>query len=320
MAEIKLMQTILITGGTGLIGSALSKMLLEKKYAVIILTRQTQNENHKLQSTNLSYATWNIKEQTIDEEAIKRADHLIHLAGANVAEKRWSVKRKKEIFQSRVDSSALLVRALKEIPNKVKTVVSASGIGWYGEDPSIPNLQPYKETDPAAPGFLGETCQAWEESIQPITLLGRRLVKLRTGIVLAREGGAFPQFKRPVKFGMATILGGGSQVMSWIHIEDLCRMYLHVIEREPISGTFKAVAPNPISNKTFMIQLAERVRGRFYIPVHVPVFSLKLMLGEMSIEVLKSTTVSDQKIRHSGFQFLFPSAEAALGQLIKDPK
>jgi len=311
------MQTILITGGTGLIGSALSKMLAQKGYDIIILTRRHAASGLRHPQPGIAYSEWNIQNQTIDNEVVKKSDCIIHLAGANIAEKRWSAKRKKEIFQSRVDSSALLVKVLKEIPNKVRTVVSASAIGWYGEDPSIPNAEAFKETDPAAPGFLGETCKAWEESIQPVALLGKRLVKLRTGIVLSNEGGAFPQFKQPVKFGMAAILGSGKQVMSWIHIEDLCRMYLYAIEQELINGAFNAVAPNPVDNKTFVLKLAERMRGRFFIPIHVPAFALKLVLGEMSIEVLKSSTVSNQKIRHAGFQFLFSSAEAALGQLIK---
>ncbi|HYJ38115.1 MAG TPA: TIGR01777 family oxidoreductase [Chitinophagaceae bacterium] len=307
------MQTILITGGTGLVGTALTKLLLEKKYDVIVLTRQKPELGES--TPGIQYSEWNVEKQTIEEEAIKRADHIIHLAGANIAEKRWSESRKREIANSRTSSSALLVKALKEIPNKVRTVVSASAIGWYGED--TPNGKSFKEDDPPAPGFLGESCKAWEESLEPVKQLGKRLVKLRTGIVLSNRGGALPEFRRPLKFGMASILGSGKQMVSWIHIEDLCRMYCFAIEHQQLEEATNAVSPHPVSNKNLVLELAKKSKGNFFIPLHVPSFVLKIVLGEMSIEVLKSTTVSNQKIKQAGFKYLFPTLDAALTHLIK---
>jgi uncharacterized protein (TIGR01777 family) len=305
--------TVLITGGTGLIGTQLSNLLVQRGYSVIILSRGLPAQNRR--TTGVEYAQWDINQQKIDESAIKKTDHIIHLAGANIGDKRWSKKRKLEIVESRVQPSALLVKVLREIPNRVQSVISASAIGWYGEDQQ--GGEAFIESDPAAPGFLGETCKAWEESIDPVTQLGKRLVKIRTGIVLSNDGGAFPEFKRPVKFGFAAILGNGKQKISWIHIADLCALYCFALENEELRNAINGVSPHPISNKSFTIQLAKKMKGNFYVPVYIPAFALKLVLGEMSIEVLKGTSVSNQKIRQAGFRYTFPTIESALGDLVK---
>lgn len=306
------METILITGGTGMIGKALTQMLTAKGYGVIILSRSKK----KSDQPNVSFAVWDVEKQTIEVDAIKKADHIIHLAGANVAEKRWTENRKQEILESRTMSGALLVKALKENENKVKTVVSSSAIGWYGPDNKESAKNGFEETEPYYDDFLGNTCFQWEESTKKIEALGKRLVYLRTGIVLDNDGGALKEFKKPLQFGIAAILGSGKQIISWIHIEDLCRMYIYTIENN-ISGVFNAVAPNPVSNKTLTVELAKKLRGKTYIPIHVPSFVLKIGLGEMSIEVLKSATVNADKIRNKGFKFLYPSLDAALNELVK---
>jgi uncharacterized protein (TIGR01777 family) len=303
------MNTVLITGGTGMIGTRLTKLLIEKGYAVIILTRSTAEVKHRL--PGVSYARWDINKQTIDSDAIANADHIIHLAGAGVADKRWTATRKQEIVNSRTQSSTLIVKALKEIPNKVTTIVSASAIGWYGPDTILSKKNGFTEDAKADTAFLGETCRLWEESIQPAEQPGRRLVKLRTGIVLSNDGGALAEFKKPLKSFVAAIIGDGKQVVSWIHIDDLCFMYLSAIENENINGVYNAVAPNPVTNKELVLSLAKKMRGNFFIPMHVPAFALKIILGEMSIEVLKSATVSSQKIQSTGFGFSYPTIEAA---------
>jgi uncharacterized protein (TIGR01777 family) len=256
-----------------------------------------------------------VDKQTIDEDAIKKADYIIHLAGAGVADKRWTEKRKKEIIESRTLSSALLVKALAEIPNNVKAVISASATGWYGaDDKKFRGKKGFTEDAPADKEFLGETCRLWEESISPVERLGKRLVKLRTGIVLSNDGGALKEFKKPIKAGVAAVLGNGKQIVSWIHIDDLCRMFIYSIQKD-VRGVYNAVAPNPISNKELIIGLATKMKGSFYIPLHVPAFIIKLVFGELSIEVLKSVTVSSNKVREAGFTFLFPSIEVALDDL-----
>ena len=303
------MDTVIITGGTGLIGTALTKLLTSRGYKVIILSRKKHASNG-----DVSYALWDLKTSFIDPAAIKEADHIIHLAGAGVADKRWSKKRKTEIINSRVDSGKLIVKTLTEVENKIKTVVSASGMGWYGPDKN--SKKPFVETDPPYDDFLGTTCKLWEDSTKPVVQSGKRLVHLRTGIVLSTNGGAFREFLKPFKAGVAAILGSGKQVVSWIHIDDLCRMYLAAIENAQMHGAYNACAPETITNKELMLKIAKALR-RPYIPVHVPEFALKIVLGEMSIEVLKSATMDSTRIRSTGFNFIYPTADAALNDLIR---
>lgn len=296
-----------------MVGQQLTGLLLSKGYDVIWLSRTPGKK--QMGDKTIQIASWNLKEQTIDETAIQQADHIIHLAGAGVADKRWTAKRKQEILDSRTQSSALLVKALKTIPNKVQSVVSASAIGWYGPDEYNTVASSFTEEMPPYPDYLGNTCKAWEESIAPVTELGKRLVKLRIGIVLSTTGGALAEFKKPLKAGMAAILGNGKQIISWIHVHDLCRMFLYAIENQSMQGTFNAVAPHPVSNKALTLTLAKQKNGSFYIPFYVPAFLLKMILGEMSIEVLKSATVSSRKIEEQGFRFEYATIQQALSDL-----
>ncbi len=309
------MATILITGGTGMIGTRLTALLVEKGHEVIIVSRSIPVSGKE--QKGVSFAKWDVEKQTIDTEAIAKADHIIHLAGAGVADKRWSAKRKEEILNSRTQSSGLLVKALSENTNKVQSVISSSAIGWYGADTAASKKNGFTEDAPADTEFLGQTCLAWEASIEPVSALGKRLVKLRTGIVLSNEGGAFVEFKKPLKAGIAAILGGGDQVVSWIHVDDLCHMFILAIENEQMQGAYNAVAPHPVTNKILTLALASKMRGSFFIPIHVPEFLLKIILGEMSIEVLKSATVNCRKIQLAGFDFQYSSIENALEELIK---
>ncbi len=305
------MANIIVTGGTGLVGSALTKKLIEKGHYVIVLTRKARPP-----AGRVVYKEWDVEKGTIDVSAITTADYIVHLAGANVAEGRWTEKRKQEIIESRVKSGELLVKALHNHPNKVKAVISASAQGWYGPDPQIPNPKPFVETDGANNDFLGRTCKQWEEAISPVTATGKRLVIFRIGIVLSNEGGAYAEFKKPLKFGTATILGNGKQVISWIHIDDLVRLFASAIENEGWTGIYNAAAPYPVTNKELILQIAKQ-RGKFYIPFRVPASALKVALGEMSIEVLKSVTLSSQKAAEEGFQFLYATIGKAVAALEK---
>lgn len=363
------MPTVTITGGTGMIGTALTHLLIDKGYRVIILSRKSLPGNRPAKQESqaseefqafldgpqasaaqdpqlaagspgaypqgatdpqsaaafygrsagpgLQRLRWDPAAGYIDLAAISQADYIIHLAGAGVADHRWTARRKKVIEESRVKTGELLVKALREAPNNVKAVISASGIGWYGADPQVPNPRPFEETDPADGAFLGHTCQQWEAAISPVTALGKRLAILRTGLVLSRQGGALAEFKKPLRFGVAAILGSGRQVFSWIHIEDLCRMYLRAIEDEEWSGVYNAVAPTPVPDRTLAMELARRLKGRYFVPVFVPSFLLKMIVGEMSVEVLKSATVSTAKVRAAGFQCIYPTLETALDNLLK---
>ena len=296
-----------------MVGHHLTKYLTDKGYKVIILTRKIPTDIPV--DANTSFALWDVDKRSIDMHAVQKADFIIHLAGAGVVDKKWTVDYKAEIVHSRTASSALLIDTLRNNSHSVKAIVSASAIGWYGEDPA-PGKNGFIETDEPAKGFLGETCKLWEQSISPAEKLNIRVVKIRIGIVLSNDGGALAEFKKPIQFGVAGILGEGKQVVSWIHIDDLCRIFTAAIENTQMSGSYNAAAHAPVTNKALTLKLANRVKGKFYIPMNVPEFVLKIMLGDRSIEVLKSTTVSCEKIRSTGFNFLYPTIDAALKQLI----
>jgi len=309
------MAIVLISGGTGLIGKKLTSYLIDRNYEVIILSRQ---KNKSSSNPKISYSYWDINNEVIDAGVIHKADHIIHLAGAGVMDKKWTKEYKKIIVDSRVKSAALLIKALKENPNQVKSFVSASAIGWYGADGNpLLRKEGFIETDLPDKNFLGETCLLWECSVEPVIEMKIRLVKLRTGIVLSNEGGAYKEFKMPVKFGFAAILGSGNQIISWIHIDDLCRIYIEAIENKELNGVYNAVAPMPVPNKKLILVIAEKLKNKFFIPVHVPDFLLKLFMGKRSVEILKSATVNNKKIKSAGFTFLYPTIESAIGELAK---
>ena len=305
------MQTILITGGTGMVGQSLTNVLLAKGYQVIVLTRQKKQSSR----AHFSFAQWDLNKSWIDPAAIAAADYIIHLAGEGVADKRWTAARKKAILDSRVNSSALLVKALKEYPNKVKAIVAASAIGWYGPDNEKSTASGFVETDLVASSFLGDTCRQWEESMHPVKAMGIRLVTIRIGIVFNKMGGALAEFMKPAKLGAAAILGDGQQMVSWIHQQDLNRLMLFALEQEQVEGVYNAVAPDPVNNAI----LTKAIASRFHtwaIPFNVPSFILKVMLGEMSVEVLKSAKVSASKIIAAGFKFDYASMDEALDDLL----
>jgi uncharacterized protein len=307
------MQTVLIAGGTGLIGKALSKHLINNNYKVIVLSRKVVAGGGGVIGDSISFAKWDVKKQQIDGLALQQADYIINLAGAGVMDKKWTAAYKKEIVSSRVDSAKLIADSLKNNVNKVKAVINASAIGWYKAGTHTHTEDEAADDD----NFLGQTCRLWEESIEPVRILGKRVVKLRIGIVLTREGGALKEFISPLKFGVAAILGSGRQIISWVHIQDLCRLFLFAIENEQMQGVYNAVAPAPVSNKTLTITLANKINPTFYLPLPVPAFILKLLLGKRSIEILKSAAVSSKKVEAAGFNFQFENIERALGDFVK---
>jgi len=309
-------KTVLISGGTGMVGTALTKHLVSAGYQVTILTRNPQKAKVPAGlKDKVRFAVWDVDAQTIDLTAVAEAIAFVHLAGAGVVARPWTDAYKKEIRDSRVLSSQLLINAIKKAGNKLTTVVSASAIGWYGSDKA--GQPPFTEDAPAAPGFLGDTCREWEASIQPVTELDKRLSILRFGIVLSNESGALPEFKKTLDLRVASVLGNGEQIISWIHIDDLCRMILYAIENHQMQGIYNAVAPQPVTNCSFNNTLATCMYGNAFIALPVPAFILKIMMGERSIEVLKSTTVSAAKIQQAGFTFTYPDAQKALAQLTK---
>ncbi len=298
------MATVGIVGGTGFVGKYLTKLLTAQGNEVIIFTR---DPNKYAASGKVTYAAFDAKRGNCDIEALKKLDSVVHLAGAGIADKRWSDARKKEILDSRVESTNLLTSTLKAHASHCKTFVAASATGFYGPD-SRPN-QPF--TEQAAPynDFLGETCNTWENASKKGAEFMRTTL-LRFGIVLGKESGAFPEFVKPMAFGIMPILGSGKQMVSWIEVEDLARLILFAIDNEQVSGIYNAVSPNPVSHRELMNTIA-KAKGGLKIPAPVPAFVLQIMLGELSIEVLKSCNVSAQKITDAGFEFSYPDIKSA---------
>ena len=302
------MAKVLITGGTGLIGRHLYKKLLEKGYDVAILSRSKQ-QDPKI----LSY-TWDLDANEIEREAIESADYIVHLAGTNIGDKRWSVKRKQSIIDSRVKTTELIFSKIKAQNKKLKAFISASGIGYYSESPSD---RIFVEADAPGKNFLADVCREWEQSADQFKTLAIRTVIIRTGVVLTRRGGALSKMITPVKMGIGSGLGHGRQYMPWIHINDLCNIYIKAIEDTQMQGVFNAVAPDHKTNIQFIKTLARVLNRPFWFP-KVPAFMLKLMFGEMSGIILKGNRVSAKKIEETGYEFLFPNLEAAFTNLLKN--
>lgn len=307
------MKKIGITGGTGFIGRHLTAFLIRKGYDVVVFTTRKAWWRKK---KHITYAHWNPERGEIDINILKDIDAIINLAGVGIADKRWREKRKKEIADSRVKSTDFLVDTLNKHAPSCKVFITASATGIYGPDSHYSSS--FTETSPVYNDFLGNTCRQWEAASEPLSSAIRRVV-LRFGIVLGKGGGAFQQFVNPMSFGVNPILGSGGQVVSWIEMHDLVRLILFAIEHEEVSGIYNAVAPGHVSNRKIMHAIAS-AKGGIKIPFHVPSVLLKILLGEMSHEVLKSCTVSSDKIINTGFVFEHPDIENAVRAILHVPK
>jgi uncharacterized protein (TIGR01777 family) len=295
------MKKVLITGGTGLIGKRLSFLLASRGYEVRILSRND--------SSNSVYKTfvWNVTEQYINDSAFEGLNHIIHLAGAGIADKRWSEKRKKEIIASRVASTNLLYNTVKRLKTPLSSFISASATGYYG---SVTTETIFEEIDKPAKDFLGKVCSLWENSIFQFNEIKIRTVALRTGIVLSKDGGALKKMKTPV----ITALGNGKQYMPWIHIDDLCELYIKAIQDEQFKGAFNAVSSEHISNLSFSKKIS-KIFNHPFLAIGVPSFILQIVFGEMSTIILNGSRISANKIQQAGFKFKFENLEKALKNL-----
>lgn len=298
-------KSVLITGGSGLLGSAITALLLQQGYRVSHVGR-------KASAGEVRCFRWSAAENYFDPDALRGVDIIIHLAGASVGEKRWSTSRKKEIVQSRTLTSELLFNCLKNIPNQVKTVISATAIGFYGLTTGDSWC---KEEQKPGNDFLASVTKEWEKSIHPIETLEKRVVMVRIGVVLSHQGGALVEMANPVKWFVGAPLGNGRQWISWIHIDDLCKMFLHMIENENVSGIYNAVAPNPVTNKELTKYIAKALQRPLILPP-IPEFILKIILGEMAEIVVNGARVSCDKIGQTGFQFKFTDAEIAVNDVL----
>ncbi|WP_299825227.1 TIGR01777 family oxidoreductase [uncultured Pontibacter sp.] len=292
---------ILITGGSGLVGMRLSEMLIDLGYEVAHLSR-----NPSKVSTYKTFK-WDIESGYIDDNAVSYADYIINLAGARVSDGKWTEERKKEILKSRVESINLLHKCLSRSQHHVKGFISSSAIGIYGNS----GERLMSEESTYADDFLAEVCKAWEATAWQMRDLNLRTVILRLGIVLSNKGGALPQIAKPIKLMAGAALGSGKQYMSWVHIDDACRLFIRAIEDTQFEGVYNAVAPHPVTNEKFTKELAEAMHKPLVLP-KVPAFALNLVMGEMSDVILASQRVSANKVLQTGFTFEYNYLEEAL--------
>jgi uncharacterized protein len=297
-------RNILITGASGLIGSKLTHLLQQRGYTVSHLGRSRRSGPVK------SYL-WDVEKQTIEAEAINTADVIIHLAGASVAEKRWTDNRKKEIRDSRIHSTRLLHNALRT-STRVKTLISASAIGYYGFESN----EWLDENSPAGKDFLADVTREWESEVDKIGDYGIRIVKMRIGIVLSESGGALEQMAKPVRMFAGAPLGTGQQFVSWIHIDDVCGIFLKAVEDESMRGPYNVVAPEPVTNKQLTQAIASKLKKPLFLPP-VPKIALKVILGEMADIVVTGSRVSPKKVLNAGYLFKYARVGHALDDLLK---
>jgi len=299
-------KNILITGASGLVGSRLTDLLLEKGYQVSHLGR------NKKPGPVPSFV-WDVEKKQIDPEAIVNVDTIIHLAGAGVADKRWTKKRKREIRDSRIHSTELLFQTLTDNTHTVSSVISASAIGYYGFGITDNFLT---EESPSGADFLATVTREWEQAVEEFTSLNLRVVKLRIGIVLSEKGGALKSMALPVRLGIGAPLGSGQQPVSWIHIDDLCSMFIKAIEDKTMHGAYNAAGLNPVTNKELTKTIAEVLQKPLWAPA-IPAFILKLVLGDMADMIIRGNKISPQKIQQAGFKFKYLNVRDALSDLFK---
>ena len=296
---------VLITGASGLIGRRLTAKLLQNGCRVSHLGRTAR-------AGDVPAFQWDPDRGFLDPQALEGINTIIHLAGAGIGDKRWSAARKREIVDSRVRTTSLLVDSLKGRQHEVTTVIAASAIGYYGFGSEA---QVFTEQSPAGSDFLASVVVRWEQETERFRELGIRVVKPRIGVVLSEEGGALKEIIRPIRWGLGAPLGTGRQIMSWIHIDDLCAMIQYAMDQPNMEGVYNAVSPDPITNLDLTHEIARQLHRPVVLP-KVPSLVLRLLLGEMADLVVRGSKVSGMRLLEAGFQFRFPHLRGALEDLL----
>ena len=297
-------KTVLISGSNGEVARQLT-LLLKDTCSLRYLTRKKNRENE---------FEWNIETQTIEDGALEGVDSIIHLAGAGIADERWTDERKKVILSSRIDSARLLLNTLTEKKYTIDSFISASAIGFYG---SVTSEKIYTEEDKKGEGFLSDVCSRWEKAADDFSQVASRIVKIRIGVVLSRsKNGALEKIKKPITYYAGAYLGSGKQYMPWVHIEDLCEIFKYSMENGNIRGVYNAVAPQVTTNKELTQVLAQSLNKPILLPF-VPSFLIRLLFGEAAEMLLNGSRVSSQKLTDSGFIFKYPELKLAIQNLVK---
>lgn len=299
-------KNILITGATGLVGRTLVPALQKQGHNIAVLLRK------QTEIKDVRVFLWDVYKEKIDKKAFEGIDTIIHLAGEGIADKKWTVDRKKQLIDSRVRSADLLYKAVKETNAPVKSFISASAVGFYGDrDEEI-----LKENSLPGNDFLAECCIKWEKAAEEGVKLGIRVVKIRIGLILSKEGGALAAMDKPIKLFAGAPLGSGKQWMPWIHLQDIIGIFSKAVNDTELSGAYNACAPVPVTNKLLTKRIAHYLNRPVW-PFNVPQFALKALLGEMSILPLMSNNTSSQKILNTGYQFSFVNLDDALKDIYK---
>ncbi len=299
------MAIILITGGSGLIGTALTEHLISLGHSVRHLSRA------KTCSGRIPVFHWNIPRKELEEQALHSVDHIIHLAGAGIADKRWTKSRIDELIRSRVASADLLLDRIISAGIKPRSFISAAGINYYG---AVTSDRIFQETDPPGKDVISRISSEWEDAVdrwKPVC----RVVKLRTPVVLAREGGALQKLAVPVRFGLGAALGRGDQWLPWVHLQDLVQIYQQAMEDLRMEGAYNA-GPSTNTTNMMMMRTIAKVLGKPFLLPPIPPFVLKIALGEMSSILLEGSRADDKKVTDTGFQFRWNHLETALSDLL----
>lgn len=301
-------QNVLLTGGSGFIGKHLTDVLIEAGFSVSVLSRSDKEDTPRI-----TYYKWDLKKDYIDENAVLNADYIIHLAGEGIVDKRWTNKRKKAILESRTKPVDLIFSVLEKHNKKLEAFVSASAVGIYG---AFTSHKICKEETPPANDFLGTVCQKWESAADKIGSLNIRTVKVRTGIVLGKDEGFLKKITPSFKSGFGAILGSGKQYLPWIHVEDLCHIYLKSLQDTQLEGPYNACITDNTTNSRLSKIIAKIYGYSIWLP-KIPPFVLKILLGEMSIVILTGQRVSSEKIQKTGFEFYCNDLEKTLINCLK---
>ena len=301
------MAKVLISGGTGAIGQRLARDLKIQGHEVGLLSRSDGRQ------AEFKTYFWDPVRNELDEEALEGCEYIIHLAGAGIADKAWTTKRKKEIIDSRVKSTDLLFNKVKELGTPLKAFVAASAVGYYGQ---VTSDRIFKEKNKAANDFVGKTCFLWEQASEQFEELGIRTVRLRIGIVLMEDAGALEQMAKPVRMGLGAVLGSGRQYLPWIHWKDLVSLFSKAMTDSRMKGPYNAVAPSFVTNEEFTRALGRVLGKPIWLP-KAPGFVLKAILGERASLLLQGSRISAEKVIDSGFKFEYPELEPALKDLLE---
>ncbi len=304
------MATVLVTGATGFIGKRVCDALVGKGDEIIGISRNPARAHTALSAAKTVYG-WNASTDLLPPEATSEVTAVVHLAGETIAG-RWNAKKKLRIRDSRILSTRCLVNSLADAQNKPAVLVCASAIGYYGESGDAQ----LTETSPSGSDFLANVCKEWETEALKAEALGIRVVLVRIGLVLGREGGLLKQVLPPFKMGVGGKLGRGNQWMSWVHVDDVVGIILHVLENPEISGSLNATAPAPVRNTEFTKTLGSVLRRPTLFPV--PIIALKVMMGEFANFVLLSQQVLPEKTEASGYTFQYQTLEPALRACVEE--